>query len=891
MLVNCNENNTLNGNDICCKVYNEFNLLENINNDIFRNLENYNPGNVEDWLQKLEEEMQRTLRFIIRDAGEECMHLSLNSFIDKYPAQVAILGLQFIWTITCETALINAKNDKRAMSESMKKIESILSELTTLTTKELSSLERTKIETLITIQVHQRDVFAELVKDKVKEVQNFEWQKQARFYWRPDQDTCIVSIADIDQEYCFEYLGCKERLVITPLTDRCYLTLAQAIGLKLGGSPAGPAGTGKTETVKDLGRTLGKYVVVFNCSDQMDYRAMGKIFRGLAQSGAWGDFDEFNRILLEVLSVVAQQIQFILTAMRDGKKKFMFTDGKPCKLIDKTAIFTTMNPGYQGRQELPENLKVKLAAAGYKKNDILSKKFDVLYKLCEQQLSKQPHYDFGLRNILSVLRTAGETKRSNPDKSENYLLMRTLRDMNTSKLVAEDVKLFNSLVDDLFPNIIAEKRRFPELEKQLEIQIKQNGLENHAPWVEKVIQLYETALVRHGIMVVGPASSGKSACYSILLKTLSVLSPEKPYKQVRMNPKAITANQMFGKLDVIQNEWTDGIFSDIWKESNKQRKQHIWITCDGPVDAIWIENLNTVLDDNKLLTLANGDRLQMSPDVKMCFEVENLNNASPATVSRAGQIFISESILGWQPVIESRMRGYAGRVNESISTNEAPIPPFKEEELTIVRELFSAHMDDGLDFVRKEVKQVMNVVRVNQVNTCFYILKQLVGEHSKDNKLEKDHLEMLFWFAYLWSIGGILEQKDRKLFSDFIRKRSNLFPHRFEEDETLYDYFVDGNSKKWKSWKSVIPPGNFKKMTNSKLVLFMFQLLILELSIQIQDPEVMLYKKINFSSATTHNIFQFTIQDNVEKRYRVYGPPANKKMVVFVDDINMPEIN
>ncbi|KAM0726282.1 Dynein axonemal heavy chain 1 [Formica fusca] len=481
----------------------------------------YPEGNVENWLGQVEDAMRNTLRELIGEALEIVETTSRKQWLYMWPGQVVLCGSQTYWTAHVEDGIKN-----NTLSDYYSLMLLHLEELQKLIRGPQTDIQRLMLEAVIIIEIHAKDILHKLIQEKITNVNNFEWISQLRYYWIDNKDLKI-RIVNAEFSYEYEYLGNNGRLVITPLTDRCYLTLTGALHLKFGGAPAGPAGTGKTETTKDLAKAFAIQCVVFNCSDQLNFRSMGKFFKGLASAGAWACFDEFNRIDIEVLSVVAQQIMTIQKAQHMRATVFIF-EGIELTLKPSCAVFITMNPGYAGRTELPDNLKalfrpvammvpnyaliaeISLFSYGFVNAKNLARKITTTFKLSSEQLSTQDHYDFGMRAVKTVIVTAGNLKREQKDLEEDQICLRALRDVNVPKFLKNDLMLFNGIVSDLFPGLIEKPVDYGILEAGIRKSIRQMGLEDVNDFVRKVIQLYETTLVRSGLMLVGPTGSGKT---------------------------------------------------------------------------------------------------------------------------------------------------------------------------------------------------------------------------------------------------------------------------------------------------------------------------------------------------------------------------------------------
>ncbi|XP_033947329.1 dynein axonemal heavy chain 10 [Pseudochaenichthys georgianus] len=895
-------------------------------------------GSVEEWMTGILLEMRRTNRLITKEAiFRYCADMSRVEWMMLYQGMVVLAASQVWWTWEVEDVFKSVKKgEKNALKTYAIKMHKQINELVKRITQPMKTNDRRKINTVLIIDVHARDIVDSFVQNSIMDAQEFEWESQLRFYWVKKHDNLFVRQCSASFSYGYEYMGLNGRLVITPLTDRIYLTLTQALSMYLGGAPAGPAGTGKTESTKDLAKALGLLCVVTNCGEGMDHMAMGKIFSGLAQCGAWGCFDEFNRIDASVLSVISSQIQTIRKALILHLTRFHF-EGQEISLDGRMGIFITMNPGYAGRTELPESVKalfrpvvvivpdlqqiceIMLFSEGFLLAKVLAKKMTVLYKLAREQLSKQSHYDFGLRALKSVLVMAGELKRGSPHLSEDVVLMRALRDMNLPKFVFEDVPLFLGLISDLFPGLDCPRVRYPNFNDAVEGILEEHKYVMLPNQVDKVVQMYETMMTRHTTMIVGPTGGGKSVVISTLCQAQTKLGNHT--KIYPLNPKAMSVIELYGILDPETRDWTDGILSNIFRDINRptDKKERRYILFDGDVDALWVENMNSVMDDNKILTLANGERIRLQNHCAMVFEVGDLQYASPATVSRCGMVFVDPKNLRYTPYWQ---RWVIDRT---------------DEEQKVLNQLFEKYVHSSIEMIvegivnGKQGQKLKNVVPqtdLNMVTQLCLTLDALLESES----FTAEVLECYFLEALYCSLGATLMESSRIKFDEFIKKLSCLSTVHDEKAlagpgeipgylPTLYDFHFDGTQQKWVTWSSLVP-----KYIHNPEMKFADILVptidttraswILEQMVKIKRPVLLVGESgtsktatihnfmknlnadriitliINLSSRTTSMDLQRNLEANVEKRTKeIYGPTMGKRLLVLIDDMNMPKVD
>ncbi|KAJ3141233.1 Cytoplasmic dynein 2 heavy chain 1 [Geranomyces variabilis] len=732
---------------------------------------------VEVWLEDFAKEMKSTLKTILA----QCL---LVTDLFKFPSQILSLAEYLHFTANVETAISQGGNFGHLARDLRKHLDEYTSfDSSTIEDPVERNVVELKIKSLILDIIHLMDVVTQLQAAGVTSLADWTWQRQLRFYMSDDK-VCTIRMSDAEFAYTYEYQGIPPKLVHTPLTDKCYLTLTQAMSSGFGGNPFGPAGTGKTESVKALGVLFGRQVLVFNCDEGIDYKSMGRIFVGLVKCGAWGCFDEFNRLEEAVLSAVSQQIQIIQAALK-AKVNRVELLGKTVDLDANSGIFVTLNPagkGYGGRQKLPDNLKqlfrsiamthpdneliseVILFSEGFHGGKELGSKVVSVFTLCKQLLSQQQHYDWGLRPLKAVLGLAGrllhaeKKKGAVPRDREPAILVKALRVNTLSKLTFADSLRFDGLMKDIFPEVPLEEVDYEDLAKAVKEAYAELNLIYIESQAQKVYQFYQACRQRMGVVVVGPSGSGKSTLWRVLRCAWQKVGQKLRYHMV--NPKAIDRNTLLGHMDMDTREWFDGVLTAASRQAVKEPSDvHTWILSDGDIDPEWVESLNSVLDDNRLLTMPNGERIQFGPNVNFIFETHNLRFASPATVSRMGMIYLSDETLD----ISALVQGWLAKQPENL-----------RGDLTTLTDMF---FERSIDWITRNADMVVDTTKVGLVMNG---LSHLTNVTSRSEYL----------YSLIRGLGANLYSDKRLMFANELLQWAG---EPSPDPKRTLDYYVDEN--------------------------------------------------------------------------------------------------
>lgn len=937
---------------------------------------------INDWLALLENGMRATLAELLAKAVEKYEEIfvtenldpvRLNEYILAFPSQIVVLATQAVWTTSIEKSL---EGGGETLAKLHKQEVMVLRLLAATVLGDLDPIQRKKCEHLITECVHQRDVIEKLIKINATTPNHFMWLLQMRYVYKSEGDylqRLHIRMANARLSYGFEYLGVAERLVRTPLTDRCFLTLTQALCQRLGGSPYGPAGTGKTESVKALGVQLGRFTLVFCCDDTFDFQAMGRIFLGICQVGAWGCFDEFNRLEERILSAVSQQVQNIQLGLKQGaedEKSQIELVGRQLRVNADTGIFITMNPGYAGRSNLPDNLKklfrsvamskpdkeliaeVMLYSQGFSQAKRLSKQTVPFFDRCSSRLSKQAHYDFGLRALKSVLVSSGGLKRARlstlgsnlgpEEEVEPQIIVQSIRETIAPKLIKNDVDVLKSIEQESFPGVEYVPANLEKLQNAIRGIAGEKHLIANDTWMTKVLQLFQIQTIHHGVMMVGDSGSGKSAAWKVLLQALQQVEGVEGICHI-IDSKVMSKEALYGNLDSTTREWTDGLFTSILRKivdnlRGEELKRH-WIVFDGDVDPEWVENLNSVLDDNKLLTLPNGERLSLPLNVRIMFEVETLKYATLATVSRCGMVWFSEDTVTPTMMVQNYLDTLRKVALEDLDEDAVATGQTAAKALAIqatVADLFQTYLTTD-NFILQVLKRaqsynhIMEFTIARVLNTLFSLLNKSVRDvieynaQHVDFPLEQEQIESFIskklLLALVWSLTGDCPLSERKIFGDHIAGLTTFGSPMLNGNSSLIDFDVGLPKAEWTSWQNQVPTieVNTHSITQTDVVIptldtvrhedVLYSWLAEHKPLLLCGPPgsgktMTLFSALrklpnmevvglNFSSATTPDLLIKTFEQYCEYKKTLNGvmlspTQIGRWLVIFCDEINLP---
>ena len=824
--------------------------------------------------------------------------------------QVVLVVHHLLWTIDIQEAI---KGGEQALKEqNMKLANDVDMLIQNLKDPSLTGAGRCTIKAMLIQQLYFKEYTEKIHREKITSENDFTWSSVLKVLMKENE--LFVSMFNVEIPYRYEYLGSVKRLVMTPKTHQGLLSLMQAFQLHYYGGIHGPCAVGKTSLIQELAVYIGTMLRIHAGSEHNTVLSITNFLCGVASSGCWAIFEDFDRATSCVMSYLSVCLEKLQQCVIKQEKAIILDNDKHIPVEKGFFIVKTSHVSYKGRNIVPDSLKnlfrpisitkpnlnmilkYTLRSYDFKEYSELAVKVFNFMNLFENQFSDVQGYHFGLRRIEVCLEVAFQSIL-NTGANEVDCLVEAIREDIIPAIKKDDIPVLDKMIKASFN--VASKDKPCEFSQKERIAVLNTILDNY-----------------QSVIIVGPPFAGKSTI-------LNDTAKQRGIKNVSViNPKSLPKDNFFGHFS--KNGWSNGLLSNTLNNTIVNCQEESWLVFDGSLDHSWIENLNSVLDIKKLIYFDSGEIIYLPPKSKIIFECTHLDNITPASISRCSIFSIPKECLVWKDLFDRWFQ----KIRQE---------PWMEGHDVLLKDLFEWIIPPFLDLLPK-VKTAVDVNANNLVLCSFHLFERILLDalpNLKERKYLRGWVQAAVVFGSIWSIGGcLLDEEERVIFDNGVREvifgKSHQHPlppslnGKFDAlpplEGVMFDFVFDFKARgQWKHWNDIIKNSEIDEVYDVQNLLVPTidnyrYTAILEAALEMKKPIMVVgprgsgksiyisnvlknesVKKnheshtLNFTpNITPKDIYDHFVKSLVKKKPRCYGTKSNKSFVMFIDNFELP---
>ncbi|KAG5886035.1 hypothetical protein JTB14_000014 [Gonioctena quinquepunctata] len=893
----------------------------------------YKDFTLEKLCSEIEEQMKASLKKQFLSCYKSFKRVELKELLPLYCTQILELVSQIHWTEKIETALSLAYNIKLRMY--YQKLGNSMKNKINMMRDSTANLERMKLKSLIINDINNRSLMETILDSNRANKNDFVWQAYFKYYYA--DESCYMHAMNYKILYFYEYQESACHIISAPLTDRCSRTLLNAFFLNYCGLIETLDGSCSSETVKSLVRSFGGLLIFFSCSRYSNCSILRQLLLGSLLCGSWLCLENLQLVRNGVMSVISQDLSSVQAAKqqnikhcRIGNKLINFLPTNfvcACFEVKNYSSSLPLNvkvlfrPVKMLRPDLEKVSEISLYSFGFQTASLLSKKLCCVFNMLRDLMDMETHYNYDIHKLKRILLECGGMITEDASEDESSIMVSSIRRVLAPQIGGDDEKIFNNILTDVFSNVSRISHDDGNVREFLLKQCEEDNVQADDEFIRRVLEAYECLDRISSVIFVGDTYTGKTTVIKLCQKIFEKKNEETTICHF-INPNCLDYRSLYGYSDPSNQKWEDGIVTKLIRNSVDHGTERKWLIFDGTIESFWVENIKTSLDENKKFYTDSGERVELSNDTAILFEVKDLDTCSPSIVSRSSVIYFPQYTISWNTMVRSWI---------NTCTSE-----WIEEYRTQIHDLFCWLIPPCIEFIEKSCTQLCDPNQLNLVKNMIS-LTELILDDVFDRK-DEEMKNLPIWIqatiiqAGASGLGAILDTSSKQKFDEFYKSlwkgqiADHPHPKSLEKLEVsipqeglIYDYqYMYKQRGNWKLVQDIlktekirespylheflVPTGDTLKcnniidmfLKNNQHLLFIGpsgtgkSAIIEDALIHRVNGRKFESSHINFNlNLDSRMVQQFVLSKMNRRKIGLFTPPLGKKFLLFIDNLNL----